>query len=59
MILTFIALGLSLQETPDIYEHLKRRNLFSPKLEKPKPPPVVPEVVRVPVDEEGWEIAAP
>ena len=27
--------------------------------ERPKPPPPVREVVRVPVDEEGWEIAAP
>ena len=27
--------------------------------EDPRPPPAVPEVVRVPVDEEGWEIDAP
>jgi hypothetical protein len=27
--------------------------------ENEKPPPPVPEVVRVPVDDGGWEIAAP
>ena len=27
--------------------------------EDPRPPPALHEVVRVPVDEEGWEIEAP
>ena len=39
MISTLMALGMLLQDdTPaDVYERLKKQNLFSPKLEKPKP----------------------
>lgn len=41
-----MALGMILQDdTPaDVYERLKKQNLFSPKLERPKPPPPEPKV---------------
>ena len=46
-----------LHDTVAIKQILDHLGLSPP--EEPKPPPVPREVVRVPLNEEGWEIEAP